>query len=399
MKWRPATACLVGCFLTVSCAHPMKSTRRSRTPSPPERHSKGDRGRAKGPGAISSARPTRHHLTESEIRKLLKQKPDVGKLHFALGLRLHKKGDLDHAAVEYETAARLEPTLFEAHFNLGMLRLKQGRYRKAHEAFKQALAARPTSFDAAVNMAVCALRAKDFPAAKSAYLRASQIHPNDGRPLFFAGRIAEGMGHKKEAVALYRQAIDKGYDTAELHTRLALMAMATKAYSQAEKEFRKALAKDPKDAPALRQLGALLLRKKKTAEAVSLLQRAVKIQPDRPGTQFNLGLAALGIQKYETAGKALTQAVRLQPTNHMARLLLGVALLFQGRVTEGGGQIRRALQAKRRLWAYLPSYFQPLVDEKKLKSAARLLRELIRVRPKRVFRRNLKVIEQRLGRQ
>jgi hypothetical protein len=46
----------------------------------------------------------------------------------------------------------------------------------------------------------------------------------------------------------------------------------------------------------------------------------------------------------------------------------------------------------------LPEHFDPLVKAGKLESGIVLLEELVKVRPRRIYRKNLKILRQRLKR-
>jgi tetratricopeptide (TPR) repeat protein len=179
---------------------------------------------------------------------------------------------------------------------------------------------------------------------------------------------------------------------------MGLILMEQKKYKQAVAELIKATELDDKMAPAFRQAGALLLHFKKWKEAVRFLKRAVELEPQKPVTQYNLGLAALNIQQYDVAQKAFSATVKLKPKNLNALIGLGISLLYKDKPAAAAAYLRKALRKNRRLWAFLPEHFDPLVKAGKLESAKVLLEELIRVRPRRVFRKNLKVIRQRLKR-
>jgi tetratricopeptide (TPR) repeat protein len=196
----------------------------------------------------------------------------------------------------------------------------------------------------------------------------------------------------------------RGFDSSELRLRLGLMLMGRKRYKQAEVEFRKSVELNPRNAIALRQLGSILMHFKKPDEAIKVLQKAVALAPERWRPQYNLGLAALNQKKHDVAAKAFEAVVTTQAKDLpamlklKAQLSLGVALLYLNQVSKATTHLRSALRKKRALMGYLPGHFDPLVQAKLLKSAAALLRELIRVRPKKVYRKNLKIILARIKR-
>ena len=103
---------------------------------------------------------------------------------------------------------------------------------------------------------------------------------------------------------------------------------------------RRALALDPRCAPAHTCLGITALREGRMDEAGQELARAARLQD--PAGERNLGLLACARGRWEEAGQRLLRATRLDPLDGRAWAGLGAVSLHQGQVAEAVLQLRHA---------------------------------------------------------
>jgi tetratricopeptide (TPR) repeat protein len=143
----------------------------------------------------------------------------------------------------------------------------------------------------------------------------------------------------------------------------AVSPESPESLAQAEKHWRAAVQKDPRDATAFATLGVVLSREGKYEEAVGAYKKALALDPSLPGLQLNLGLAHFKHGNFSAAIAPFRAALAADPQSAQARALLGLSYYgaknFGAAVTElaevatldpGNVELRRVL-AQSCLWA------------------------------------------------
>ena len=93
-------------------------------------------------------------------------------------------------------------------------------------------------------------------------------------------------------------------------------------FSQAEKEWKIALAGRPVDIPMhLVNLGMVYFQSEKYENAIQAWQKADELRPGDPNLYFNIALAYFKNGQYKEADHELTECLRLQPDSQNARML------------------------------------------------------------------------------
>ena len=116
------------------------------------------------------------------------------------------------------------------------------------------------------------------------------------------------------------------------------VAMAGKAYSKAEEQFRTALKATPRDYAANVLMAKCLSLQDKDAQAMQYAQTATQIYPQEAQAQKLVGVLALGEKDPATAYEHLNQYDRLLPGDAGVTFLKGVSLEGMGRRQEAANQ-------------------------------------------------------------
>lgn len=95
--------------------------------------------------------------------------------------------------------------------------------------------------------------------------------------------------------------------------------------AQAERRWRAAVQKDPRDATAFATLGVVFSREGKYEDAVGAYQKALALNPSLPGLQLNLGLAHFKHGNFPAAIGPFRAALAAEPQSVQARTLLGLS--------------------------------------------------------------------------
>ena len=105
------------------------------------------------------------------------------------------------------------------------------------------------------------------------------------------GNVLAGREAWEEAAGQYRQAIAGDPQRPIFHHNLG-HALQQAGSEAAEVAYRKAIALDPRFAPAYTNLGGLLVKQERYKEAQAALQRAISLDPENVDAYNNLGLAS-----------------------------------------------------------------------------------------------------------
>jgi superkiller protein 3 len=160
--------------------------------------------------------------------------------------------------------------------------------------------------------------------------------------LLHAAQEAVNKQDYASAAQNYQAYLAKKPDDAVVHYDLGYAYTALQKPANAKSEYEKAIALDPKMAPAYQNLGVTLIPTDPAA-AIEPLQRAAELMPEDARTKWLLGVAleatkedALAIEQYQAAEK-------LDAKNVEIRNSLGFALLRTGRGGEAETAFRDAL--------------------------------------------------------
>jgi tetratricopeptide (TPR) repeat protein len=87
-----------------------------------------------------------------ELQTALKNNPKYAEAQYDLGNALYEKGDLEGAKANYLVAARLDPRRGPVHNMLGIVSIRQGEISQAIAQFNEALRLQPDDVYAAENL-------------------------------------------------------------------------------------------------------------------------------------------------------------------------------------------------------------------------------------------------------
>ena len=152
-----------------------------------------------------------------------------------------------------------------------------------------------------------------------------------------------GVGRIEESLEVLKN-LKNGEDSEEInHAIKAQQYRIEEKYELAEKEFRAAISKDPKEISLYTNLGSLLIEREKFDEAEVILEKAISIKDVGAVTHMNLGFLYLKKKKYDKAQAQSEIAVKLNPKSSTSWLNLGLSYVHQGKINEAREAWNRAL--------------------------------------------------------
>lgn len=234
------------------------------------------------------------------------------------GWALWQQRSLDEAAKKFEAAVELDPEAANSWNGLGWARFNSGDAEAAIEAFEKCVTLEPNHPAALNGLGQAFLSQREYvkaekfllkaaPKASAAWFGLARLYMLTGKYDKAQTWIDKALGEQPndEALKQLLVAAQKGELPAELRSQIepppkpadapaAKLAMeGWQQFNQgkarsAERSFRRALAKDPENLPAINGLGFVLLNTGKTAEAKALFEKYLEIEPDAAGPMNGL---------------------------------------------------------------------------------------------------------------
>lgn len=146
-------------------------------------------------------------------------------------------------------------------------------------------------------------------------------------------------------IGLLEKYIAKRPDEPYPHFQLGYAYSSLKRWDEARQEFTRAVALDPKMAPAHLNLGLVLLKTDPAAAAQSF-ERAAQLMPKQSRPRFLAGYAFEQAGKFPDAVAEYRSALELSPRDYEAHVSLGRVLLRQGDAADAEEHFRQAIAAR-----------------------------------------------------
>ncbi len=222
--------------------------------------------------AQASERRGRLEFAAADYRTVLSADPAHPEAHLGVARIARTKGDAAAAVREAEAALAEAPDLFGAHALLAALAAERGDRETAAARWAKAVEASPRDREARVVLAKL-LRERGDPAGAAAHWRAAVRLKEDGEALAALAEAARAAGNPLVELEAIEKLSALDPSAAEWR-RVAEIRLAAEDWDGAEKALRRALARDPRDAPAQAALGKVQLHRGSTQEAVEAFRAA-----------------------------------------------------------------------------------------------------------------------------
>src|SRR6202140_2817031 len=226
------------------------------------------------------------------LHKVLARDPANYVAWFDLGFVENALGKLDDSIAAYRKSVAAKPDVFESNLNLG-LQLAKTRQGDAEQFLRTATQLKPTSHVSEGQARAWLSLAQVLEATKpdealAAYEHAAILQPKDPEPHLSAGLLLEKQEKFSDAEHEYKQALALDPSASDAVTGLANIYMRGRRFPDAEAELRKLIAAHPDQAAARIQLGRVLAAEGKNDEAIAELQAGAKLAPADVSLQRDL---------------------------------------------------------------------------------------------------------------
>jgi tetratricopeptide (TPR) repeat protein len=241
---------------------------------------------------------------------------DVTATVVALGFAELQAGQLDKAIEHANLAHKADPTNLRADRLLAGALDQKGEYAKAVEAFTRIARAEPT-VDDLYPLAECLLQTKkpeDRQRAQAVFEQMKQVAGDSGSLHVLIGRAYRDGGDIQAAIREFRRAIAIDPKTPHAHYFLGLAQLFANDWKPTpaiEEAFRQETEVHPEDYLANYMLGVALSGEHKYDESDKYLTAASRINPALPDTFLYMGVNAFDQQKMDRAEAMMRKAIEL----------------------------------------------------------------------------------------
>ncbi len=280
---------------------------------------------------------------ENLLRTALQADPDNPLLLADLGFALEKQDRLDDAMASYERAIRLNPGTTEARQGLARILVGQKRWADALEQCNHLIEQTPGD-PSLLGLRAQVLSAMNRPAEAAAdYEKLQQLDGAGVAALRGQTLALLQAGRHAEAIQRLQETTVPASDEPE---RLGLLAYATQLADrpqEAEEIYRDALNRAPDRADIRTWYGGMLMRQRRTDEAEAQFRQALETDPNELDARYNLGQILVGRGEYDDAVKHFEHILTINPKHVRACHAIGVAYAQQGRWSNAAAYFEKAL--------------------------------------------------------
>ena len=298
------------------------------------------RARAAFDRAVTFLRAGDGVMAEQLCRGALLDFPGEPNLLSLLGAALNRQGRGEEAEPLLRRALEEEPGYAKGHEELGRSLLHLGRTEEAIERLRRALQLDPKLQSAQLAL-VQALtgtgRTEEADELMQAFLRADPV-----RELIAQAAEHHRAGRLEDAETVYREILRRDPRNLEALRLLALIAMKTEHYGQAESLLKRAVEIAPDFLAAWIDLSRAQLERQELQAALASIERAVQLNPRSASVQINLANVQARSGDHDQAIESYRRATELSPDPPGGYLGLGNTLKTVGRQAEAIAAYRRA---------------------------------------------------------
>jgi tetratricopeptide (TPR) repeat protein len=287
---------------------------------------------------------------EPLLRKVAADDPKNYVAWFDLGFAENGLGKVDESIAAYRKAVEAKPDVFESNLNLGLQLAKVGA-PEAETFLRAATGLKPTSHVAEGRERAWLSLGHVIEATKpdeaiAAFREAATLQPKDPEPHLSAGLLLEKQSKFSDAEQEYKQALALDAGSLDAATGLANIYMQGRRFPEAEAELRKIVRAHPEEAAAHVQLGRVLAAEGKNEDAIGELQAATKLGAGDVSVQRDLADLYVAAGKNDPAEAAYRALIASEPNDATLHHQLGQTLLREKKFAEAQQELLATVKLK-----------------------------------------------------
>lgn len=258
----------------------------------------------------------------------------------AQGLKALDDKNYALAAEAFRHAVEQAPTDYVPRFHLALAYSLLDRDAEATKAFRETLELKPGLYEAQLNLGILLIRQHQPAEAATLLAAASEAKPAEFRPRFYEGTALLDAGKAEQAERAFTRALALDPKSAPAEAGLARALIAESKLDSASEHAAKAAALEAGNRDILLELAAAYEKAGRKTDAASIYKQF----PERPEARERAGELLLESGSNAEAAAELEAAVKASPTS-ANRMALVQAYLREKQTDKAFGVIAQAVQA------------------------------------------------------
>ena len=263
--------------------------------------------------------------------------PHMPGLQLNLGLAYFKAVDYKQAIAELDPLLKAHPDNQQLAILIGMSHYGLEQFSEASPLLKQASDSDPANLMLLLTLAHSCLLSHQYPCVVDAYHRLVALNAESAEADMLVGEALDEMKDHEGAIREFRAAIATNPKEPNVHFGLGYLLWTKGHDPEAAREFEAEVANDPKHLLAILYLADTKIRMNKMDDAKPLLEQIQKADPDIAMQHLDLGIVYADEGRKQDARTEFEAAVKISPTNvnahyRLARLYRSMGMTAEAKV-------------------------------------------------------------------
>jgi len=207
---------------------------------------------------------------------------------FRLGSAFFWAGYPEQALVYLNEVLREQPDNGKAHLAVGFIHMEAGRETEARRHLERAVELLPNSSDAWTYLGRLEMNATRYRDALTDFEHALGLNPRASYALVSAGQAHADLGDDRSAESMFRRALAADSQDADAANQLGLLLVRHNRTEEARQWFEQAIAAQRDHVWAINNLGVLYVELHKPTDAVAAFRYGIEVAPDEEISYMNL---------------------------------------------------------------------------------------------------------------
>ena len=307
--------------------------------------------------------------------------PNVRKQkYFESGNRYFENGQYDEAAIQFLNAVKLDPTYAKAHYQLAQTYLRMQAWAGAYRELQRTIELDPSNVNTQIQLGNLLMAGRNFSEAQGMADKLLKNDPDNADVHILQANLDVAQDNRDAAIQEVEKAIALASNRPEFYVQLAAL-QSSKRMDVAESTLKKALAIDPKFAPAMESLAELYQLSGRGTQAESLLKQAIEIDSKNVNPRQYLARLYLSQNRRADAEQVMIRAKEdLGSQGNMYRVL-GEYYFHIGDVDKATAEFATLSKQRPNDLNLKLDYIDLLLREKKVEEASKLNDEVLKANP------------------
>ena len=268
--------------------------------------------------------------------------PAMPGLRLNLGIALFKTGDYSESVADLEPLLKAQPDDQRLTILIGMSEYGLGHFAAASPLLKQASDREPQNATLLLTLAHSCLLSNQYPCVVDAYHRLIALNAESAEVDMLVGEALDEMKDPEGAMREFRAAIAANPKEPNVHFGLGYLLWTKGQYADAAEEFQREIDNDHHHVQAMLYLADAKMQMNKMDEAQPLLERIGKADANIAMQHLDLGIVYAEAGRKQEAKAELETAVKLAPRNVNAHYRLARLYRSMGMSTQAKAEFDKA---------------------------------------------------------